>query len=112
MIFSLLTLPIDGFKFILNTIVKVAEEQWTDDAPLKQNLLELQVLLENGDINEEQYIEAEAEILRSLREVQERKRELAGADIDEKRTGLSGKVQEGSGASVTFDEEFGKRFDE
>jgi len=101
MIFSLLSLPLDGFKFILNTLVKVAEEQWTDDAPLKQQLLELQVLLENGDITEEEYVETEAKILRHLREIQERKRELAGAE-PRNEEGLSGKVQEGSGASVTF----------
>jgi Gas vesicle protein G len=102
MIFSLLTLPIDGIKFIFNTIAKVAEEQWTDDAPLKEQLLELQVHLENGDITEDQYVEAEAEILKALREVQNRKRELSGAPPEED-TGLSGKVEEGSGASITFD---------
>src|SRR5213076_2556801 len=101
MIFSLLSLPFDGFKFILNTLVKVAEEQWTDDAPLKQQLLELQALLDNGEITEEQYIDTEAKILRHLREIQERKRELAGAEPRDEE-GLSGKVQEGSGASVTF----------
>lgn len=101
MIFSLLSLPLDGFKFILNTLVKVAEEQWTDDAPLKQQLLELQVLLENGDITEEEYIDTEGKILRHLREIQERKRELAGAE-PRSEEGLSGKVQEGSGASVNF----------
>lgn len=101
MIFGLLSLPFDGFKFIMNTLIKMAEEQWTDDAPLKQQLLELQVLLENGDITEDQYVEAEARILKHLREIQERKRELAGAEpLNEE--GLSGKVQEGSGASVTF----------
>ena|SRR5947209_5160663 len=102
MIFSLLSLPIDGFKFILNTLAKVAEEQWTDDAPLKEQLLELQVLLENGEITEEQYVETEAEVLRQLREIQNRKRELAGAPPED-ATGLSGKVKEGSGASITFD---------
>ncbi len=101
MIFSLLSLPFDGFKFIMNTLIKVAEEQWSDDAPLKQQLLELQVLLENGDITEEQYVETEAKILLHLREIQERKRELAGAE-PRNEDGLSGKVQEGSGASVTF----------
>jgi hypothetical protein len=102
MIFSLLTLPIDGIKFIFNTIAKVAEEQWTDDAPLKEQLLELQVHLENGDITEDQYVETEAEILKALREVQNRKRELAGVPPED-GTGLSGTVEEGSGASITFD---------
>jgi hypothetical protein len=105
MIFSLLTLPIDGFKFVLNTIAKVAEEQYTDDAPLKQELLELQVLLENGDIDEDEYVEREAAILRGLREIQNRKREMAGLPPEEEFAagGLHGEVKEGSGASVTFD---------
>lgn len=102
MIFSLLSLPIDGFKFVLNTIIKIAEEQWTDDGPLKEQLLELQVRLDNGEINEAQYVEAEALILRELREIQNRKRELAGAP-PEQEGGLHGKVEEGSGASVTWD---------
>ena len=102
MIFGLLSLPIDGFKFVLNTIIKVAEEQWTDDAPLKEQLLELQVKLDNGELTEDQYVEAEAMILRALRDVQNRKRELAGAP-PEMEGGLHGKVQEGSGASVTWD---------
>ncbi|HUQ49703.1 MAG TPA: gas vesicle protein GvpG, partial [Terriglobales bacterium] len=96
MIFTLLSLPLDGFKFIMNTLIKVAEEQWTDDAPLKQQLLELQVQLENGDITEDQYVEAEGAVLRHLREIQERRRELAGAEPRDE-TGLSGTVKEGSG---------------
>ena len=105
MLFSLLTMPIDGFKFILNTIAKIAEEQYTDDAPLKERLLELQVLLDQGDISEDQYAEAETAILRELREVQNRKREMAGAPREdaETATGLSGKVAEGSGVSITAD---------
>lgn len=102
MIFSLLSLPFDGFKFVLNTIIKAAQEQWTDDAPLKEKLLELQVLLDQGDISEEEYIEAEAEILRGLRDIQNRKREMAGLPPED-GTGLSGTVKEGSGASLTFE---------
>ena len=102
MIFSLLSLPIDGFKFVLNTIIKVAEEQWTDDGPLKVKLLELQVGLDNGDLTEEEYVEAETVILRELRQIQNRKRELAGA-APVQEGGLHGKLEEGSGASVTWD---------
>ena len=103
---DLLLAPFKGWNFIMRTLLKVAEEQWTDDAPLKEQLLELQVHLENGDITEDQYVEAETEILKALREVQNRKRELAGAPPDD-GTGLSGKVKEGSGASITFD--YGER---
>ena len=100
---DLLLAPFSGFNFIMRTVLKVAEEQWTDDAPLKEQLLELQVQLESGDMTEEQYLEAEAAILREIREVQRRKIELAGGDPDALAGGLSGKVQEGSGASLTWD---------
>jgi hypothetical protein len=102
---DLLLAPFSGFNFIMRTLLKVAEEQWTDDAPLKEQLLELQVQLEGGEINEEQYLLAEAAILKGIREVQRRKIELAGADPDALEGGLSGKVQEGSGASLTWDPE-------
>src|SRR3954469_16755075 len=104
MIFTLLCLPMDGIKFIFNTIAKVAEEQYTDDAPLKEQLLELQVKLENGDINEDQYVEEEARILRNLRDIQNYKREKAGLPPEDGR-GLSGAVREGSGVSLTWDAE-------
>jgi hypothetical protein len=58
----------------------VAEEQWTDDAPLKERLLELQVRLDSGEISEEEYVAAEAAILRELREIQRRKIEMAAVD--------------------------------
>jgi hypothetical protein len=104
MIFTLLSLPMDGIKFIFNTIAKVAEEQYTDDAPLKEQLLELQVKLEGGDITEDQYVEEEARILRNLRDIQNYKREKAGLPPEDGR-GLSGTVREGSGVSLTWDAE-------
>ena len=104
MIFSLLSLPLDGIKFVFNTIAKVAEEQYTDDAPLKEQLLELQVKLDSGEITEDQYVEEEARILRSLRDIQNYKREKAGLPAEDAR-GLSGAVREGSGVSLTWDAE-------
>src|SRR3954470_15368383 len=104
MIFTLLSLPLDGIKFVFNTIAKVAEEQYTDDAPLKEQLLELQVKLENGDIDDAQYVEEEARILKSLRDIQNYKREKAGLPPEDGR-GLSGAVREGSGVSLTWDAE-------
>ena len=75
---DILMLPISGFKFVLNTLLQVAEEQYTDTAPVKQRLLELQVELESGEITEQEYTVQEAEIFRELREIEKRKRELAG----------------------------------
>lgn len=100
---DLLLAPFSGFNFIMRTLLKIAEEQWTDDTPLKEQLLELQVRLESGEMTEEQYLEAEAAILKAIREVQRRKIELAGGDPDALQGGLHGKVQEGSGASLTWE---------
>lgn len=99
---DLLLAPFSGFNFIMRTLRKVAEEQWTDDAPLKEQLLELQVRLEEGSLTEEQYLEAETAILREIREVQRRKIQLAGGDPDALEGGLTGKVGEGSSASITW----------
>ncbi len=99
---DLLLAPFKGWNFIMRTLLKVAEEQWTDDTPLKEQLLVLQVQLEEGQITEDQYLEAEAAVLKEIREIQRRKIELAGGDPDELEGGLSGRVQEGSGASITW----------
>ncbi|MFL6300899.1 MAG: gas vesicle protein GvpG [Terriglobales bacterium] len=100
---DLLLLPIDGMKFIFRTLAKVAEEQYTDDAPVKEKLLELQVRLEEGKVTEEEYVQEEAAILRELREIENRKREMAGvAREDDVRAPFTGKVGEGSGVSVNL----------
>ena len=80
---DLLALPVFGIKFVLNTLQQVAEEQYTDTAPGKRRLLELQLALESGDISEEEYVRQEAEILRELREIENRKRRMAGAEPEE-----------------------------
>ena len=75
---DLLSLPLSGLKFVFRTLRQVAEEQYTDTGPIKERLLELQVQLESDEITEAEYVQREAEILRELREIENRKRELAG----------------------------------
>jgi hypothetical protein len=80
---DLLLSPITGFKFILLTLARAAEEQYTDDAPIKERLLELQTLLEEDSINEEEYVKEERKILSELREIQERRMRMAGVTPEE-----------------------------
>lgn len=80
---DLLLSPITGFKFILRTLARAAEEQYTDDGPIKERLLELQTLLEDGSISEEEYVEQEREILALLREIQNRRMQMAGVSPEE-----------------------------
>ena len=100
---DLLLMPFNGMGFIFRTLARVAEEQYTDDAPIKQRLLELQLQLETGSISEEEYVQQEAQILRDLREIQNRKLELAGVNPEEAAGPLTGSLAEGSSASVTFE---------
>ena len=101
---DLLLLPISGFKFIFRTLQKVAEEQYTDDAPIKERLLELQVELESGELSEEEYVKKEADVIRQLREIETRKRELAGVATDDATGGLAFRpgAASASAASVTL----------
>jgi hypothetical protein len=80
---DLLLSPISGFKFILNTLARAAEEQYTDDTPIKERLLELQTMLEEGTITEEQYVEEERLVLADLREIQNRRMQMAGISPEE-----------------------------
>ena len=80
---DLLLSPISGFQFILRTLARAAEEQYTDDAPIKERLLELQTLLEEGSITEEEYVEQEREVLAELREIQNRRMRMAGITPEE-----------------------------
>jgi len=100
---DLLLMPINGMKFVFRTLARTAEEQYTDDAPVKERLLELQLKLESGEVSEAEYVNEEAAILRELREIQNRKREMAGLPPEEARGPFSGKVGEGSGASLTVE---------
>jgi|SRR5579864_1964049 len=100
---DLLMMPINGMKFVFRTLARTAEEQYTDDAPIKEQLLELQLRLENKELTEAEYVKEEADILRQLREIENRKREMAGVAPEEAQGPFSGKVGEGSGASLTVE---------
>ena len=80
---DLIGLPVSGIKFVLRTLAQVAEEQYTDTAPGKRRLLELQLELESGEITEQEYVRQEADILRELREIENRKRRMAGAQPED-----------------------------
>jgi Gas vesicle protein G len=85
---DLLMLPFSGFGFILRTLERVAEQEYTDDQPVKERLLELQVRLESGEITERQYASEEARLLAELRDIDDRRRALAGAPPRDQERGL------------------------
>ena len=61
--------PVAGIKWSLGKVQNVVEEELTDDTPVKQELMELQMKLELGDITDTEYVEQEAVLMARLREV-------------------------------------------
>jgi hypothetical protein len=72
-----LTLPAAGIKFALEKVIEMAEVEANSEEPIKEELLELQIALEEGRIDEKAYVARETVLLARLRELRERRRELA-----------------------------------
>ena len=69
----LLFWPVTGPSFLTRFSLEKANEaartELTDDTAVKQELMELQMQLELGEIEEEEYVEREAVLMERLREV-------------------------------------------
>ena len=69
---DLLLAPVNGFKFILGQIQKLADQELNDDTLIKEQLLELEMRRELDEISEDDYKEAEAELFARLRAIKAR----------------------------------------
>jgi gas vesicle protein GvpG len=69
--------PISGFQWVMRTIQKMADEELMNDQPWKERLIELQMMLEVGDISEEEYTREEAIVFQALRDIRARREEIA-----------------------------------
>lgn len=70
-------LPVAGFNWIMKQIQTMANEELLNDQPWKERLIELQMMLEVGDISEEDYTQQEAQVFTALREIRARREEIA-----------------------------------
>ena len=70
-------LPIAGFNWIMKQIQTMANEELLNDQPWKERLIELQMMLEVGDITEEQYKQEEGQVFQALRDIRARKEQIA-----------------------------------
>ena len=66
-------------EFSLEKVHGVVKEQLTDDARIKEELLDLQLRLEMGDIDDDQYIAEEARLMDQLREIRRWREEFGMA---------------------------------
>jgi hypothetical protein len=70
-LFFPVTGPVAGVRWALGQVQAVAEEELTDDSSVRQELMELQMLLELGDIDDAEYVRREAVLMQRLREIRE-----------------------------------------
>jgi hypothetical protein len=71
LIFWPVTGPLFLTEFSMNKVQGVVRDELTDDTRIKAELMELQLQLELGDIDDDQYVAAEADLMRQLREIRE-----------------------------------------
>jgi hypothetical protein len=63
--------PVWGTKWTLEKVDRVVRDQLTDDTPIKEDLMALQMQLEMAEIDDDEYVRREAEIMQRFREVRE-----------------------------------------
>jgi hypothetical protein len=70
-------LPVAGFNWVLKQIQTMANEELLNDQPWKERLIELQMMLEVGDISEEEYAVQEQQVFQALRDIRARREEMS-----------------------------------
>ena len=78
LLFAPVSLPVSGVRWVLSQVQTAAEAELTDDSSVREELLELQLRLELGEIDEAAYTVREAELFRRLREIRAYREQLAG----------------------------------
>jgi len=68
--------PWDGTMWTLDKVRRAVEDELTDDSSVKEDLMCLQLELEAGDIDDDEYLIREKAIMQRLREVREWREQL------------------------------------
>ena len=63
--------PVAGIKWTLGKVQRVVEDELVDDTSIKQDLMELNMRSEIGEIDDAEYIAEEAKLMLRLRAVRE-----------------------------------------
>ena len=106
----LLFWPVTGPRFLvefsLGRVHGVVREELTDDSRVKEALLELQLLLELGDIDDDEYVRRETALMTELRDVQRWREEFGMATRGPVR--VAGSSREAEEAEARPEPEEGK----
>ena len=69
LLFWPVTGPMFLTEFAFDKVQGVVRDELTDDTSIKAELMELQLMLELGDIDDDEYVRREAEVMLKLRDV-------------------------------------------
>jgi hypothetical protein len=70
-------LPVAGFNWVMRQIQTMANDELMNDQPWKERLIELQMMLEVGEISEADYAVEEKQVFQALRDIRARREEMA-----------------------------------
>jgi hypothetical protein len=70
--FLLDTLLINGIHFVLDKVATIADQELNDPDRQRERLLEAQMRLESGEIDDAQFAEIEADVFERIREIKAR----------------------------------------
>jgi hypothetical protein len=116
-VFFPVTGPVAGIRWTLGKVQRVVEDELVDDTPVKQSLMELQMRLELGDIDDATYLAEEAVLMRQLRDIREWRERLgkgtSGGPVQMARPADAGESEDDeTGPIVEFGAEAGAGDDE
>jgi hypothetical protein len=66
-----ISVPVDAALWTARKLAERAEEVYYDDAPVRAALMELEMKLDLGEIDEETFEQEETELLKRLKEIRE-----------------------------------------
>ena len=71
------SLPAAGIKYCINKVIEVAEQEMTDETPVKEELILLNMRYEDGEIDEAEFRRQEAPLLAQFSAIRAYRRQLA-----------------------------------
>jgi hypothetical protein len=83
-------LLIGGLGFVFDKIARVVDEQLNDESGLHRTLMEAQLQLETGEIDDEQFATIEADVIERLRELREAREGEASASLTDEDVRITG----------------------
>ena len=84
------SLLISGVRFVLDKVAAAVDTELNDDTALRQRLLDAQMRLELGELDQAEFDALESEILARLRDINERRRGGESAVISPKDMKVTG----------------------